>query len=132
MSTIVGWTCGACLSLKCSATPVGGCIMSAALLAYIRARERALWMWRKVKRGLTLLGAFGLAVFGAAFGYVAAMAVRQPDAVLLELARQIHVADPPSVRDLFLFEFGCGIVLTMWGLYFVRAWFRPAQNKESV
>jgi hypothetical protein len=106
--------------------------MSAALLAYIRAREWALWMWRKVKRGLALLGAFGMAVFGAAFGYFAAMAVRQPDAVMVELARQIHVADPASVRDLYLFEFGVGGVLTMWGLYFVRAWCRPAQNKESV
>lgn len=89
-------------------------------------REWALRMWRKVKRGLALLAAFGMAAFGAAFGYFAARAVRQPDAVLLELARQIHVADPPSARDLFLLEFGGGIVLTFWGLYLVHAWFRDA------
>jgi hypothetical protein len=96
--------------------------MSGALLAYIRAREWALRMWGKVKRGLALLGAFLLAVFGAAFGYSAAMWVRLPDAVLLQLAG----ANPPSVsdeRDLYLFWFGVGVVLTMWGLYFVRAWF---------
>jgi hypothetical protein len=106
--------------------------MSGTLLTYIRTREWALRMWRKVKRGLALLGAFGLALFGTAFGYFAAMGVRQPDAVLLQLARQIHVADPPSVRDLYLFEFGVGVVLTMWGLYLLRVWFRPVQYEESV
>jgi hypothetical protein len=109
--------------------------MSGMLVTYIRAREWALRMWPRVKRGLALLGAFLLAVFGAAFGYLAAMWARQPDAVLLKLAGEMHGATPPSVsgeRDLYLFEFGGVVVLTMWGLYFVRTWFRPAQNKESV
>jgi hypothetical protein len=106
--------------------------MSGPLLTYIRAREWTLRMWRKAKRGLALLGAFLLALSGAAFGYLAAMVARQPDAVLLKLARQMHNADPPSLRDLYLFEFGSGVVLTILGLYLVRVWFRPAQNKESV
>ena len=105
--------------------------MSGTLLTYIRSREFALRMWRKVKRGLALLGAFLLAVFGVALGYGAAMTARQPDAVLMQIARETHDASPPSVsdeRDVYLATFGVGVVLTMWGLHYVRAWFRAAQN----
>ena len=105
--------------------------MSGALLTYIRAREIALWMWRKAKRGLALLGAFLLAVLGVATGYGGAMVARQPDAVLMQIATGTHDASPPSVsdeRDVYLAMLGVGVVLTMWGLYYVRAWFHAARN----
>jgi hypothetical protein len=112
-----------------------GGVVSDTLLTYVRAREFALWMWRKAKSGLALLGAFALAVFGVAVGYGGAMVARQPDSVLMQIARETHNANPRSVadeRDVYLVMLGVGVALTMWGLYYVRAWCRPVQKKESV
>jgi hypothetical protein len=109
-------------------------VMGGALATYLHAREWALWTWRKVKRGLALLGAVAVAVMGAVVGYGAAMTVRQSDSVLLQLAQETN-AVPLSAqheRDLFLFMFMVGVVLTIWGLKLAREWFGPTGNEESI
>jgi hypothetical protein len=83
---------------------------------------------RKIKRGLALLWALGLAACGANVGIVFGMYARQSDAALLKFAKVVHHAKPASAsdaRDFVLMMVVVGVVLMIWGLHKAREWFRP-------
>jgi hypothetical protein len=78
-------------------------------------------------------GALALTVFGLAVGVAAAMKVRLPDAVLLQMAKQADrmraMPSASSERDFLLMMLGVGIAILIYGLHLVREWVRPFEQR---
>jgi hypothetical protein len=89
---------------------------------------------RFLKRAGELLGAVAVVAVGAGAGVVGALQLRQSDAALLQLAKDVHAAAPSASdeRDMMLGVFCVGVFFLIVGLHMLREWFRPrAREGES-
>jgi uncharacterized membrane protein len=82
---------------------------------------------RFLKRAGELLGAVAVLVVGAGIGIGVALQLRQSDAALLQLAKDVHAAAPSASdeRDMLLGVLGVGVFILILGLHMLREWFRP-------
>jgi hypothetical protein len=96
-----------------------------------RVREAARMIASRVKRGSDRLGVVLVASAGGGVGIVGALEARQPDGVLLQLAKKLHgIASAAPQLDLFLILIGGSLCLLSGALEGVRERFRSAQGKE--
>jgi stage V sporulation protein SpoVS len=102
---------------------------------YSLASEVALVIRHKVKRGISLVGAGGLACAGVALAIFSAIAANQPDSVLLQHAiEQARAHAPPSAsheRELHFVMLGWGVVLLIFGILWLADWRKAPLGKPA-